>query len=210
MWTTPDPPSTPFVAASNWSGTGEVNTAPGHAASSMPRPTSPPCMGSCPDPPPDTSPTFPDTGASARYTTMFSTSTRRLGWAAAMPRRASVTMSSGALMSFFIARFSFRCTRCVVPLRRAALRRPAVARPALVASLRRLHRVTLGGGLLQRELRDHLSRPGLRQRRVGQTGQRAARELAAEVGPDMAPLHGAAEDLQGKHGTVKWSHIWAY
>src|SRR6266511_2379057 len=101
MWTTPDPPSTPFVAASNWSGTGEVNTAPGHAASSMPRPTSPPLMG------------------------------------------------------FFIARFSFRCTRCVVPLRRAALRRPAVARPALVASLRRLHRVTLGGGLLQRELRDH-------------------------------------------------------
>ena len=38
MCTTPAPPSTAFVAASIWSGTGEVNTSPGQAASSMPRP----------------------------------------------------------------------------------------------------------------------------------------------------------------------------
>ncbi len=34
MCSTPAPPSTPFVAASIWSGTGEVNTSPAHAASS--------------------------------------------------------------------------------------------------------------------------------------------------------------------------------
>src|SRR5258707_148040 len=48
MWSTPAPPFTAWVAASIWSGTGEVNTAPGQAASSMPRPTNPPCMGSWP------------------------------------------------------------------------------------------------------------------------------------------------------------------
>src|SRR3954465_187580 len=59
MCTTPAPPSTALVAASICSGTGEVNTAPGHAASSMPRPTKPPCSGSWPEPPPETSATFP-------------------------------------------------------------------------------------------------------------------------------------------------------
>src|SRR4051795_2591090 len=52
MWTTPAPPSTALVAASIWSGTGEVKTSPGHAASSIPRPTKPPCSGSWADPPP--------------------------------------------------------------------------------------------------------------------------------------------------------------
>src|ERR687884_435689 len=66
MWTTPAPPSTAFVAASIWSGTGEVKTAPGHAASSMPVPTKPPCSGSWPEPPPETSAALPLTGSSLR------------------------------------------------------------------------------------------------------------------------------------------------
>ena len=48
----------------HWSGVGEVNTAPGTAASSIPAPTNPPCNGSCPQPPPETSATLPGTGAS--------------------------------------------------------------------------------------------------------------------------------------------------
>ena len=38
MCTTPAPPLTALVAASIWSGTGEVKTSPGQAASSMPEP----------------------------------------------------------------------------------------------------------------------------------------------------------------------------
>jgi hypothetical protein len=72
MCSTPAPPSTFRVAHSIWSGVGEVNTSPGQAASSIPRPTNPPCIGSCPDPPPDTRATFPCLGASARYTTIGS------------------------------------------------------------------------------------------------------------------------------------------
>src|SRR5580700_9660253 len=53
MWMTPAPPFTALVAASIWSGTGDVNTSPGQAASSMPLPTNPPCSGSCPEPPRD-------------------------------------------------------------------------------------------------------------------------------------------------------------
>ncbi len=49
-----------------WSGVGEVKTSPGQAASSMPMPTKPPCIGSCPLPPPETRATLPATGASAR------------------------------------------------------------------------------------------------------------------------------------------------
>src|ERR1041384_6496162 len=56
MCSTPAPPSTAFVASSIWSGVGEVNTSPGQAASSMPRPTKPPCIGSRPEPPPATRP----------------------------------------------------------------------------------------------------------------------------------------------------------
>src|SRR5213080_573742 len=58
MCRTPAPPLTALVAASIWSGTGEVNTSPGQAASSIPYPTNPPCRGSWPDPPPDTRPTL--------------------------------------------------------------------------------------------------------------------------------------------------------
>src|ERR671914_192777 len=68
MWSTPAPPSTALVASSIWSGVGEVNTSPGHAASSMPRPTKPPCIGSWPEPPPGTKPTLPPPRAAARPT----------------------------------------------------------------------------------------------------------------------------------------------
>src|SRR3979409_1583405 len=51
MWMTPAPASTALVAASICSGTGEVNTSPGQAASSMPWPTNPPCSGSRAGPP---------------------------------------------------------------------------------------------------------------------------------------------------------------
>src|ERR1700675_2858438 len=104
MWMTPAPPSTALVAASIWSGVGDVNTSPGHAASSMPMPTNPPCIGSCPEPPPDTSATLPLTGASLRtmvygsYVTLI-----RSEWAASMPSSASRTTFAGSLMSFFIA-----------------------------------------------------------------------------------------------------------
>src|SRR3978361_73610 len=102
MCRTPAPPSTPFVAATIWSGTGEVKTSPAQAASSMPMPTNPPCIGSWPEPPPETSPTLPGTGLSPRKTIRFSWSTRSSGWARAMPRSASATTSAGSLMSFFI------------------------------------------------------------------------------------------------------------
>ena len=66
MCRTPAPPSTALVASYIWSGVGEVKTSPGHAASSIPIPTKPPCIGSWPEPPPERTPTFPFTGASAR------------------------------------------------------------------------------------------------------------------------------------------------
>src|SRR5687767_254723 len=103
MCSTPAPPSTALVAAGIWSGTGDVKTAPGQAASSMPRPTKPPCIGSCPEPPPEMIPTFPLRGASARTTTFGSMTRRRSPCAATMPASASSTTASGALMSFFIA-----------------------------------------------------------------------------------------------------------
>src|SRR4051812_29814328 len=103
MCRTPAPPSTAFVASSIWSGVGEVKTSPGQAASSIPRPTKPPCIGSCPEPPPETRPTFPTTGASRLTTREGATDTpTRSAWASGMPSSSSRTTSSGALISFFI------------------------------------------------------------------------------------------------------------
>src|SRR3954468_15129745 len=103
MCTTPAPPSTALVAASIWSGTGEVNTSPGHAASSMPSPTKPPCSGSWPEPPPETRATLPCAGAAARTTICASASTRRTSpCAAARPASDSRTSSAGSLRNFFI------------------------------------------------------------------------------------------------------------
>src|SRR5438552_7635861 len=103
MCSTPAPASTAFVAARIWSGTGEVNTSPGQAASNIPYPTYPPCNGSCPDPPPDTRLTLPGVGPPARTMYRSGMFTDRAGCAAATPARASVSTSSGALISFFMA-----------------------------------------------------------------------------------------------------------
>src|SRR2546429_3183738 len=102
MEPTPGPRSTALVAASMGSGTGEVKTSPGEAASSIRSPTRPPCSGSWPEPPPETRPTLPGVGPPARVITLFSTSTDSDGWAAATPSRASVTTVSGLLISFFM------------------------------------------------------------------------------------------------------------
>ncbi len=104
MWITPAPPLTAFVAASIWSGVGEVKTSPGHAASSIPCPTNPPCIGSWPEPPPETSATLPCTGASARTMKFGSYETRtRSACACSMPSNSSRTTFCGSLISFFIA-----------------------------------------------------------------------------------------------------------
>jgi hypothetical protein len=102
MNSTPAPLSTAAAARTIWSGTGDVNTSPGQAAESIPGPTNPPCSGSCPEPPPEIRATFPATGASRRTITRFSTSTVSSGWAAAIPRRASVTTVSGTLINIFM------------------------------------------------------------------------------------------------------------
>src|SRR6266540_6168450 len=136
MWRTPAPPSTARVAASIWSGTGEVKTFPAQAASSMPRPTKPPWSGSWPEPPPDTRATLPRRGPPARRTTLLAASILTTsGWALARPARLSGTMSSTRLRSFFIALvvvtmgFPFRCqvvrtTRTTTGLRLCAGGRP--------------------------------------------------------------------------------------
>ena len=62
------PASTACAAASIWSGVGEVNTWPGQAASSMPVPTRPACIGSWPEPPPEISATLPGRVGAARVT----------------------------------------------------------------------------------------------------------------------------------------------
>src|SRR6478609_5341639 len=114
MCTTPAPELTASVAGRIWSGVGEVNTAPGTAASSMPRPTYPPCSGSCPLPPPEASPTFPATGASLR--TMYFGSGKivtRSACASPNPSTDSSTTALGSLMSFFMAVLPGWCPGCL-------------------------------------------------------------------------------------------------
>src|SRR3954449_11025973 len=75
----------------------------------MPLPTKPPCIGSCPEPPPEMIPTLPGIGASTRTTTIGSWITRTLSpCAASTPSRASRTTASGSLISFFMPS-SFGC-----------------------------------------------------------------------------------------------------
>src|SRR5919107_2797257 len=104
MWSTPAPEFTASVAGMIWSGVGEVKTAPGTAASSIPRPTKPACSGSWPLPPPETRPTLPATGASRRVTYLGSELTvTRSAWASPKPSTDSSTTARGSLMSFFTA-----------------------------------------------------------------------------------------------------------
>src|ERR1700751_3664820 len=102
MNSTPPPVSAASAAARMRSGVGEVKTCPGTAASSMPVPTNPPCSGSCPEPPPDTSATLP--WLRPRGSTKGAASPRRTmsECGAQKPARLSFTTSSTALMSFFI------------------------------------------------------------------------------------------------------------
>src|SRR5215217_450695 len=69
----------------------------------MPDPTSPPWVGSWPEPPPETRATLFWTGASARTSTLYSGIRRsRPGWASSIPRHISSTTLSGTLITFFI------------------------------------------------------------------------------------------------------------
>src|SRR5829696_8920628 len=107
---TPAPPSTALVAASIWSGTGDVKTAPGQAASSMPSPTKPPCIGSWPLPPPEMMPTLPLICAPARTMKSGSSCTAiRPVCARAMPASASLASLSGELISFFTVKPPYLC-----------------------------------------------------------------------------------------------------
>src|SRR3954466_14170610 len=102
MNSVPAPPSTASAAASIWSGVGEVNTWPGQAASSMPRPTNPPCSGSWPEPPPEISATLPDFSVLRRMNLWPPPSVTMSACAAAKPSKLFGSMSSMALINFFM------------------------------------------------------------------------------------------------------------
>src|SRR6266702_461841 len=101
MNSTPAPVSTASAASIIWSGVGEVKTWPGHAASSMPRPTKPACSGSCPEPPPEISATLPGFNVRRRTNLRSAPSTRRSACAAAKPSRLSSRTVFALLISFF-------------------------------------------------------------------------------------------------------------
>src|SRR5215211_2759895 len=176
MWSTPAPPSTAFVAASIWSGTGEVNTSPGQAASSIPSPTKPPCSGSWPEPPPDTSATLPCRGASLRTTICASGSTRRMSpCAAARPASDSLTTRSGSLSSFLM-------DWVAVAMRILSLDGRDAARGAGIGGR--------DGGLDRR-----LDAPWRGQRVVDDDGEPRAHEAGQDVdGDELAPVGRAAAD----------------
>src|SRR5688572_15442471 len=102
MKRTPPPVSTASAAASIWSGVGEVKTWPGHAASSMPRPTKPACNGSWPEPPPEMRPTLPRLRSRRRTNLRSSPNATMSLCAAAKPSRLSPSSVSVPLMSFFM------------------------------------------------------------------------------------------------------------
>src|SRR3954470_12471103 len=105
-------------------------------------------MGSCPEPPPDTIPTFPSTGASARTTNGGSYETRRRSpYASSTPSSDSRMTASGALISFFIAMAGLREER----LERegaqcSAHERPDHRDPRIAPIRRALARDWQGGG----------------------------------------------------------------
>src|SRR3954468_510448 len=213
MCRTPAPPSTALVASSIWSGVGEVNTSPGHAASSIPRPTKPPCIGSLPAPPPETMPTLPLTGASARTTTYGSNITRMASWwAADIPSSASRTTASGSLMSFFICppllgtgvrsrhRIGARSVGSIRPAEREGLLR-------LAGSHRRVHVQHVAGrrGLAGRgpplalpelaDLRHHLAA----LRRVARRDRRPEADLDLDATGEEPPAEPLGPVLAGGH-----------
>src|SRR5688572_24290273 len=102
MKRTPPPVSTASAAASIWSGVGEVKTWPGHAASSMPRPTKPACNGSWPEPPPEMRPTLPPLRLRRRTNLRSSPRVTMSLCAAAKPSRLSPSSVSVPLINFFM------------------------------------------------------------------------------------------------------------
>src|SRR6266568_2347523 len=172
MCSTPAPPLTAVGAASIWSGTGEVKTSPGQAASSIPYPTKPPCSGSWPEPPPETRPTLPGVGPPARVITLFSTSTDSDGCAAATPSRASVTTVSGLLMSFFMTVL------------------PWLSGPGLLG-----YRIGIG-----REAGHRGVGTDPADEDVGEAAEHAADDLADDVRGHLRPGDGAAEPALHEHG----------
>src|SRR5438093_2570164 len=130
----------------------------------MPRPTKPPCIGSCPDPPPETSPTLPAIGASLRTTIWLSKSTlRRSSCAAARPASDSLTTSSGALTNFFIVCTATLTTRSFLP------------RCDRLGQV--LGAVGLGDGFLDRALHEARRRHPV----VGEARERGADQVARDV-----------------------------
>src|SRR3954453_14495396 len=192
MCTTPAPPSTAFVAASIWSGTGEVNTSPGHAASSIPAPTKPPWSGSCPDPPPETSPTLPATGASLRTTICASAlyvSTSPC--AAASPASDSLTTASGSLTSFFIV---------FTAIAIASLSLLSVRRRDAVGG----HGVGVGYGFLDRP--HDLARLG--DLVVDERRDRCSGKTRKDVdGNQLVPVRGAASDRRDELGPERTRRV---
>src|SRR5262245_58154080 len=152
MNSTPAPPSTLCAAASIWSGVGDVNTWPGHAASSMPWPTKPACSGSWPEPPPEISATLPAFNWRRRTNWRCSPSDTMSACAPAKPSRLSASTLSTSLMSFFMiappAGVLERVAQRADDQRHRARTRIHVAERAFAEERRTpLDRVHRGGGL---------------------------------------------------------------
>src|SRR5205085_571818 len=156
--------------------TGDVKTAPAQAASSIPTPTKPPWSGSWPEPPPETRPTLPATGASRRITSWLARSTRtRAGWAAATPSSASGTTFSGSLMNFLT---TFAATLMAVSLLSFEQRIAANSRPRLD-----------GGRLRSRDVRDRAQLDaGRRDHVVRKDAEQPTCNVGSPVHPHLAPV----------------------
>ena len=178
MCSTPAPPSTPLVAASIWSGTGEVKTSPAQAASSMPEPdeaavqrlvartrrrrSGRPC---------------PDRARRPEDDLVLVVDPQlRVGGldAAAAPR---TTTSAGSLISFFMV-----WLLCLVGYAGGRSTEPASARSACERSTASTSAVG-----------------ALDEAPVGQSGQRRRPAARRQVDGQLLPLHGAAGELLDEH-----------
>src|SRR5579872_4413946 len=188
MWTTPAPPSNAFVAASICAGTGEVNTSPGHAASSIPSPTKPPCSGSWPEPPPEMSATLPRLGASLRTRICSAARYRsRSGCAAARPVRDSLTTRAGSLRNFRIWLVSTAIVVSPSSISSACLGR---AGGSLFVSHRFLDRL--------------LNVAGVGEVVVSEGGEGRADQARNQVDGDvLRPVGGASRDRRDELGTER-------
>src|SRR5437764_7627513 len=115
--------------------------------------------------------------------TLCAWSTLSSGCAASIPCSASVTTSSGALMSFFMSSYLSLCSS----VRSRSGRRSAYGKLRL-----RVTQVDPGLGQLAvgRRTREQTQRVGSRD---------AGEQLRAQVDGDLVPLHAAARDLLDEH-----------